>query len=140
MNALCTILNVIYKDATKAINNGRKTPKIEPKKDNIFIKKKNMLFVFKLGIFIKLNMFNIKSIICLFILDISRPVLILLGSKFSGKRFNKKLIEHIIAKKDKNIHSTDDDAIIRLINALTFAKIVEADNIKNNDDNNNDIK
>ena len=114
-------MNAIYKEAVKAIKNGRKTPKMDPKKVNIFTKKKNMLVVLKSGNFIKRNMFSIKSITCLVIVDISLPILILVGSKSSGKSFNIKLMEVIIAKKDKNMHSTDEEAIIIASNALTFA-------------------
>jgi hypothetical protein len=132
IHELNTTLNEIYIDADKAIKNGRNTPKIEPKKVNIFTKKKNTLPVFKSGNFIKRNMFKIKSITSLVRLDMSFPILILVGSKSSGKSFNTKLMEHMIAKKDKNIHSTDDDVIIISSNAFTFAKIVAADNITNN--------
>jgi hypothetical protein len=121
INALNAILNAIYKEALKAIKNGRNTPKIEPKKVNIFTKKKNILVVLKSGNLIKRNMLNIKSITCLVNVDISVPSLILVGSKSSGKSFNTKLMEVIIAKKDKNMHSTDDEDIIIASNALTFA-------------------
>ena len=102
--ALYTTLKAIYKALANAIKNGRKTPKIEPKKVNIFTKKKNTLVVFKSGNFIKRNMFKIKSITSLIRPDKSFDILILVGSKSSGKSFNIKLMEHIIAKKDKNIH------------------------------------
>ena len=121
IKALYAIFIVIYKDPSKAIKKGRNTPKIDPKKENIFTKKKNTLFVFNSGIFIKRNIFNIKSITCLVILVISFPILILVGSKSSGKSFNIKFTEQIIAKKDKNIHSTDEDVVIIPNNAFTFA-------------------
>ena len=102
--ALYTTLNATYKALANAIKNGRKTPKIEPKKVNIFTKKKKTLVVFKSGNFIKRNMFLIKFITSLISPDKSFDILILVGSKSSGKSFNTKLMEHIIAKKDKNIH------------------------------------